>query len=149
MQAATRCLAVAACALSSLPAYAAEPNWTALTLANDGAWGAAISAVQALAIAHSVRDCRAKSARTNDCGALLATIRDGWILGILCGDYKIVVAERTVAAAQDAALRREIELRTLYVPNLPSCRRVVTIDPAGRAIRPTVDSRPLLSRSTD
>jgi hypothetical protein len=82
------------------------------------------------------------SIAANDCGSLLSTIRDGWSLAILCGDYNIVVSRRTLAEAEQAALYREIDLHMFYVPDLPSCRRVLTIDPAGQIVHPSVSSRP-------
>jgi hypothetical protein len=70
------------------------------------------------------------------CGASFTTIRAGWSLGIRCGLTNIIVAERTLAGAERAAAVRELELRQLYVPAMPPCRRIVTVDPQGTVVAP-------------
>jgi hypothetical protein len=135
-------LAMLVCALSCPPAYAAEADWTAVTLARDGSWGVATHPSQAAAIATAIRNCKSMSLAVNDCGSLLSTIRSGWSLAILCGHYNIVVSRPTLAEAEQAALFREIDLHMFYVPDLPSCRRVLTVDPAGQIVHPSVSSRP-------
>jgi hypothetical protein len=72
--------------------------------------------------------------RDTGCGAMFKTIQAGWSLGIRCGGENIVVAEKTLAGAEQAARGREVELRQLYVPDMPSCRRVVAVDPTGSAV---------------
>jgi hypothetical protein len=134
--------ALLACALLCPSPYAAEADWTAVTLAKDGAWGIATHPSQAAAIAIAIRNCKSMSLTANDCGSLLTTIRSGWSLAILCGDYNIVVSKPTLAEAEQAALFREIDLHMFYVPDLPSCRRVLTVDPAGQIVHPSVSSRP-------
>ena len=122
---------------------AVDSEWmldhTALTLAPDGRWGAATERYVNQAIAGAVANCKAKSAAQLGCGAHLATIRAGWSLGIHCGSHVIVVAERALADAERMAQRREQHLRTRYAPNMPSCVRVVTVDPNGRIIAPKPD----------
>ena len=142
MRTALPCLAVLACALFCLPAHSAEADWTAVTLARDGSWGVGTHASQGVAIATAIRSCKSMSLAPNDCGSLLSTIRGGWSLAILCGDYSIVVSEPTLAEAEQAALHREIELHIFYVPDLPTCRRLLTVDPTGQIVHPSVSSRP-------
>jgi hypothetical protein len=142
MRATSASLAVVACTLSCLPAYTAEVDWTAVTLAKDGAWGVATNSSQGAAIATAVRNCKSMSPVANDCGSLLSTIRGGWSLAILCGDYNIVVSRPTLTEAEQAALYREIDLHMFYVPGLPLCRRVLTVDPAGQIVHPSASSRP-------
>jgi hypothetical protein len=72
------------------------------------------------------------------CGANIVVNRGGWSLGIRCGAENIIVAERTLAGAEQAAINREAELRRDYIPNLLPCVRVVTIDPSGVIIAPEV-----------
>jgi hypothetical protein len=74
------------------------------------------------------------SVTVNDCGSLLSTTRSGWSLAILCGDYNIVVSGPTLVEAEQAALFREIDLHLYYVPDLPPCHRVLTVDPAGQIV---------------
>jgi hypothetical protein len=134
-------LAMLACTLSCLPAVA-EADWTAVTLTKRGAWGVATCPLQGDAIAAAIRNCKSMSRVANDCGALLSTIRGGWSLAILCGDYNIVVSRPTLAEAEQAALYREIDLHMFYVPDLPPCRRVLTVDPTGEIVHPSASSRP-------
>jgi hypothetical protein len=47
--------------------------------------------------------------------------RPGWVLE----------TGETRRAAQEAALAREQELRSLYAPDMPACHRVLTVDPRG------------------
>src|SRR5262245_36592977 len=121
----------------------ADGDWmldiTALTLAPDGTWGAATDAYVNRAIGGAVARCKATTGGRPGCGAYLSTIRAGWGLGIRCGDHIIVVAERLLADAERRARRRENDLRTHYAPDMPSCVRVVTVDPAGRIIVPKID----------
>jgi hypothetical protein len=52
------------------------------------------------------------------------------------------VADRDLAEAERRALRRETELRTVYMRDMPECVRVVTVDPGGRIVppRPQIES---------
>jgi hypothetical protein len=91
----------------------------------------------AAATAIAVRECKAMSATGSDCGAELATARDGWIVGVRCNDYRILATANTLKEAELAALYREIDLKELYVPDLPACERVLTVDPRGVATTTT------------
>lgn len=112
---------------------------TVLTMAPDGAWGVATEPTLNRAIAGAIRNCRAKSGANLGCGAHFSTVRAGWSLGIRCGGENIIVAERILADAERSASRREVDLRTNYVPDMPPCTRVVTVDPSGRVIAPPVN----------
>jgi hypothetical protein len=114
-------------------------DFTALTLAPDGRWGAATDRYVNRAIAGAIAHCRATSPAKPGCGAYLSTIRAGWSLGMRCGDNVIVVAERALADAELIARRRERHLRANYAPDMPPCIRVVTVDPDGRIIAPKID----------
>jgi hypothetical protein len=117
---------------------------TVATMAPGGTWGVATESTASLAIAKAIDNCRNKTrGRELGCGAYTATIRGGWILGLRCGDRSILAADHDLAAAKRIAMDREGELRRVYVPNLPSCLRVLTVDPSG-AIVPAglADSRP-------
>ena len=117
----------------------ASDDWTVLTMAPDGSWGAATSYPIDQAIAAAIANCRIAYQREIGCGAIFTSIQLGWSLGIRCGDRNIVVAEKTLAGAEQAALRREMELRQLYAPEMPPCRRVVTVDPNGMVVLPHSD----------
>ena len=106
---------------------------TVVTLARDGSWGVATAGSQGPAIAAAIRDCQAMATAPSDCGAQFTTTRGGWVIANLCGHHKIIVAAETREGAEQAALDREIEIKRHYVPDLPTCRRVLTVDPGGVA----------------
>ena len=60
-------------------------------------------------------------------------------MGITCGSQNIIVAEKNLADAEQAAINRIIALRRLYVPDMPACVRVVTVDPQGAIVAPKAD----------
>ena len=115
---------------------ASEDNWTVLTMAPDGSWGVATNISSNRAITRAIADCKMMSQAKIGCGAQFTTIRAGWSLGIRCGDENIMAAGKTLAVAEKAAIKREVELRQIYLRDMPSCIRVVTIDPQGAAVIP-------------
>src|SRR6201999_3034282 len=98
--------------------------------------GSATEPTISRAIARAIANCKAMSGAELGCGASFTSIRAGWSLGIRCGRENIIVADKDLAEAERRALRREAELRTHYVPQMPACIRVVTIDPNGRSVTP-------------
>jgi hypothetical protein len=126
--------AIVACL--GMPALAIVPDqedWTVVTLAPDGAWGSATESSLGQALAKAIGNCKAMSGTKIGCGAQFRAIQAGWIVATRCGDRNIVVAERRRADAERAARKRETDLRQLYAPDLPPCRRVLTVDPRGGA----------------
>jgi hypothetical protein len=119
------------------PPSAADPDndWrkdvTVLAIAPDGTWGVATETFVGRAIARAIDDCKSKYLRGIGCGYRFTSVRSGWSLGFRCGTENIIVAERSMAAAEQTALRQEHELRTRYVPNMPACERVVMVNPQG------------------
>ena len=121
----------------AVPALAIVPDqddWTVVTMAPDGAWGSATELSVGQALARAIGNCKAMSGTEIGCGAQFRAIQAGWVLATRCGDRNIVVAERQLADAERAARRREAELRQLYAPDLPPCRRVLTVNPRGGAM---------------
>ena len=118
---------------------AASEDWmhdfTVLTMYGD-AWGSATEPEIGRAVARAIANCKAMSGPALGCGASFTSIRAGWSLGIRCGRENIIVADKDLAEAERRASRREAELRTHYVPEMPMCFRVVTIDPGGRSVTP-------------
>jgi uncharacterized protein DUF3306 len=104
---------------------------TVVTLARDGSWGVATAGSTGEAIAAAVRACRAMAVAPTDCGAQFTTTRGKWVIANLCGDHQIIVGARVRADAEAAAIERELQTRQVYVPDLPRCRRVLTVDPNG------------------
>jgi len=124
---------------SSQPEYVEEwaSDFTVLTMAPDGAWGTATDPRINRAIFLAISNCKAMSEMQLGCGAYSKSVRGGWLLGIRCGNENIIVADRNLAEAERRALEREVELREIYVPNMPPCERVVTVDPNGAVVMPS------------
>ena len=124
--------AIVACLV--MPALAIVPDqddWTVVTMAPDGSWGAATELSVGQALAKAIGNCKAMSGSKIGCGAQFRAIQAGWIVVNRCGDRNIVVAERRLADAERAALTREAQLREHYAPDLPPCRRMLTVNPRG------------------
>lgn len=122
------------CEGSLLRASQAEDHfkpWTALAVTPDGSWGAATESDTGKAISNAIANCKKKYLKEIGCGAVIKMVRAGWILAFRCGDENIIVAEKNLADAQEMAARREKELRSAYVLNMPACARVLTVDPHG------------------
>src|SRR5262249_20959564 len=81
---------------------------TVLTMTPNGEWGAATHDLVGVAIGAAIADCKQRFRRAKGCGALQTTMREGWSLGIRCGDKSIIVAEKTLIEAEQAAIDREI-----------------------------------------
>jgi hypothetical protein len=107
-----------------------EP-WTAIAVTPDGFWGAATEPGSGNAISNAIANCKKKYNKRIGCGAIIKMARTGWILIFRCGDENIIVAEKNLADAKKMAAMREKELRSVYVPNMSACKRVLTIDPHG------------------
>lgn len=110
-----------------------ELSWTVLTVAPDGSWGSATNENPNYAITNAIAACQRMHKSKMGCGAVFTMIRQGWSLGILCGNNTIIVAERNYKDAERQALARERELRDNYAPHMPTCVRIVTVDPLGIA----------------
>jgi hypothetical protein len=106
-------------------------DWTVVAMAPDGTLGVATAATSGQAIAQAIRSCRTISRQRMGCGSQSGAVRGGWILALRCGSSNIIATERLLADAERMAADREAQLRHLYVPNLPPCRRVLTVDPQG------------------
>jgi hypothetical protein len=115
----------------SAPASVWRDYVTVVTMAPDGSWGVATELTAGRAIVGAIRRCRAMTRAELGCGAQFSAIREGWIVAYRCGDTNIVTAVRALADAVQAAHERESELRAFYMPNLPPCRQVLTVDPRG------------------
>jgi len=110
-----------------------EQEWTVVTLARDGSWGVGTSEYYGPALASALRKCEATSAGQSDCGAEVTAVRQGWTLGILRGDHRVLVAAADLTTAIMDAQARQMVLRDLYGDGLPSCSCVMWVDPRGFA----------------
>jgi hypothetical protein len=111
-----------------------EQEWTVVTLARDGSWGVGTSEYYGPALASALRKCEAMSGGQSDCGAEVTAVRQGWTLGILCGDHRVLVAATDLTTAIMDAQARQMFLRDLYGDGLPGCSCVVWVDPLGFAV---------------
>ena len=126
----------AALAQSQASADVETAPTTVLTMAPNGAWGVATDDSVSTAIAAAIRRCNARHQRAIGCGAIFTTIRAGWSIGIRCGEASILVAEKTLAEAEQAAIDREIALRRDAASEVAPCVRVVSVDPSGASVAP-------------
>jgi hypothetical protein len=121
---------------------ATSPQWakdvTALAIAPDGTWGTATEPSVGEALGKAIAHCKSKYRHEIGCGHRSTLIREGWSLAMRCGQENIIVAEKTLQAAEQAAIDSELRLRRDYKPNMPPCVRVVSVDPDGRIIAPDV-----------
>ena len=58
----------------------------------------------------------------SDCGAEVTAVRQGWTLGSLCGDHRVLVAATDLTTAIMDAQARQMFLRDLYGDSLPTAR---------------------------
>jgi len=104
-----------------------QQDWTIVTMARDGSWGAASHQLMGRAIAAAIDNCKAMTASKTDCGAEFRAVRGGWVLGLLCGDHKVLASgKRREDAEGDARIR--IDIKRAYIPDLPPCRTVLIVD---------------------
>ena len=125
-----------------LTSAATDDDWqkdvTVLTIAPDGTWGAATEGSTGRAITNAIGDCKSRYQREIGCGYQQTSVRAGWSLALRCGNENIIVAAKTLVEAEQDAINREIELRTVYQPDMPPCVRVVSVDPQGAITAPNV-----------
>jgi hypothetical protein len=109
---------------------------TVLTIAPDGSWGVATEPSLHRALANAISACKSKYKSEIGCGHQMTSVREGWSLAIRCGDENIIASATTLAAAEQSAINREVELRRSYVPDMPPCIRVLAVDPRGVVVAP-------------
>jgi hypothetical protein len=124
-------------------------EWTVVTLARDGSWGAGTADTQGTAIASALRKCNAMSGQRSDCGAEFTAIKKGWTIGLLCGDHRVLAASTDRVAAEQAAEARRSFIATLYGADLPPCRHILTVDPEGFVIANKVGGSHAANISSD
>ena len=145
----TRVVALAFAMCASLPAASlgqvgavSDANWTVLTIAPDGSWGAATEQFVNRAIVNAIARCRAQSGPRLGCGANLVSVQGGWALGLRCAGQNILASGLTLADAVEDARYREQLLRRHYQPEMASCRRIAVVDPEGSVMASGDDAAP-------
>jgi hypothetical protein len=112
-------------------ATAQDADWTAATMGPGGSWGVAIAATAGAALAKAIASCKLMAKGQMGCGAQARTTQAGWIVGLRCGGWKVIAVGALLTHAEQAARSREDELRRLYTPDLPPCRRILAVGPGG------------------
>jgi hypothetical protein len=115
---------------------ASDEDWTVVTLSRNGSWGVASASSQPVAMAAAIASCRVMAGAASDCGAKFRASRGEWIIANLCGSHRIIAVGRSLDGAERDALNFEISLQLVYAPDLPPCKRLLTVDPDGAAVRP-------------
>ncbi len=110
------------------PGMTWDDNWTVVTMTRDGAWGVACNSSRTVAVAEAIRFCKGMAGRSSGCGAQIVTARTGWIIANMCGDHQVIATGKSLDDAEREALNSEIDLQQFYEPDLPACKRVLTID---------------------
>lgn len=142
------CTSVAGMALPSIAQSVGQTDreWmkdvTALVIAPDGTWGTATEPSTNQALASAIARCKHKHGEKIGCGYRSTFIREGWSLALRCGRENIIVAEKILSAAEQAAVNAELRLRRDYKPDMLPCVRTVSVSPDGAVIAP--DARDLL-----
>lgn len=128
-------LAFLSVALLAPAPLAAQPvsEWTVVTLALDGSWGVGTSEYYGPGLASALRKCEAMSDAQSDCGADVTAVKNGWTLGILCGDHRVLVAAPDLTTAIMDAQARQTYLKQLYGDGMPDCSCIMWVDPRGFA----------------
>jgi hypothetical protein len=109
-------------------------DWTALTVARNGAWGTASDASVLRAMARAIAACRIMSGPegNGDCGGEITTVRAAWSLAYACGDQTFIATGVTAADARMAAIDRASELREILGGGLEPCTLLVSVDTDGK-----------------
>ena len=116
---------------SALAQSECDAGWTVLTVAHTGTWGLSSARSQGEAIAGAVRQCQSRATDDSDCGAELLAYKIGWSLAILCDDYRVLVSAVSLEEAETVAYDHIAGLRQSHASSLLTCRRLLTVDPAG------------------
>jgi hypothetical protein len=123
---------------SASPGPAAAAWWsrdvTALTMAPDGAWGISTASSTNLALANAIENCKRMSRAELGCGASVQFSRGDWIIAVRCGSDNILATDPTLVDARRHAAEIEADVRYRYMPDLPACVQVLTVDPSGLVI---------------
>ena len=110
---------------------ASDAEWTVLTMAMDGSWGAATEEYLHRALANAITRCRAMSGKTISCGAYSVNVQRGWAVGVRCGNENILASGATLAETIERVQRRADELHRDYHPGMAACRIVIAVTPDG------------------
>src|SRR5262245_14112253 len=100
------------------PSLGASDPVTVLTVAPDGAWGAATENYFGEALAKAISRCRELSGAKLGCGYMFRAVRADWMVALRCGHENILATGRHHLEAESAARERERELRTKFITDM-------------------------------
>lgn len=118
-------------ASGATPAVTITGYMSVLTMSHDGSWGADTQLSLDDALQNAIARCKKMRGLKLGCGAYVISIEQGWLLGSRCGIRSILSSGATRAEAEADADLRERLMRRDFVPALPTCQRVVFVDPNG------------------
>ena len=113
------------------PALTITGNMSVLTMSHEGSWGADTQLSLDDALQNAIARCKEMRGLKLGCGGQVISIDHGWLLGARCGTRNILSSGETRAEAEADADHREKNMRRDFVPNLPACSVVVSVDPNG------------------
>ena len=127
-----------------------DHDWVAVTVARNGAWGAATNGSIMRAMVQAIAACRRMSGPggSGDCGGEITTVRASWSLAYACGEYTFIANGDTSAEARLAAIDRAVDLKEILGLELAACTLLVVVDSEGRA-SPAGERREILSVPRD
>ena len=127
-----------------------DHDWVAVTVARNGAWGAATNGSIMRAMIQAIAACRRMSGPggSGDCGGEITTVRASWSLAYACGEYTFIANGDTSAEARLAAIDRAVDLKEILGLELAPCTLLVVVDSEGRA-SPAGERREILSVPRD
>lgn len=111
-----------------------DKDWTALTVASNGAWDSARHTSRVTAMTQALTQCRDRAGSSSGCGSLTTTVRGAWSVAYACGTETFIVTATTLREAHLSAINREIELRDFERVDIVDCRQIVAIAPDGAPV---------------
>jgi hypothetical protein len=115
----------------AFPADAWKQDWRVVTVGRAGAWGVGTEPSFSQTMSTAIRRCKQTADTDGGCGARYTAVRGARVVGTLCAGEPMFAAGSSLADADEAALHREIDLQVVYLPDLPPCQLVLTVDPDG------------------
>jgi hypothetical protein len=113
------------------PAVTITGHMSVLTMSHEGSWGADTQVSLDGALQMAIARCKQMRGLKLECGGQVISIEQGWLLGSRCGTRSILSSGSTRTEAEADADRRANIMRRDFVPDLPACRYVVSVDPDG------------------
>lgn len=118
------------------PALTITGYMSVLTMAHDGSWGTDMQLSLDDALQNAIARCKKMRGLKIGCGGYVISIEGGWLLGSRCGTRSILASGATRAEAEADADLRAGNMRRDFVPDLPACQRLVSVDPNGAIEEP-------------